>query len=197
MTNAEVTHTGTAALRTHFEAYFRCSLLRAWQSDLTRQWLLTLAEFYSGLQKLRALSLKKAILFAQCVVIPTAEHLHSETRREYLLIPARTCNQTMILKSQHTLFAHLHSFQLNTDNWHSHWVHYQQAGSNWETMALGKEESTRKQKPLQDQAWRELHVYVPNQEVRTDLGITASLLSLPVGTESTVLRRNTAASNLI
>lgn len=112
------------------------------------------------------------------------------------LIPARTCNQTMILKSQHTLFAPLHSFQLNTANWHSHWARYQRAGCNLETMALGKEESKRKHKPLQDQAWRELHVYVPNQEVLTDLGITASLLSLPTGTESTVLRRNTAASNL-
>lgn len=101
---------------------------------------------------------------------------HSETKRECQPIPARTLNQTMILRSQHTLFAYLYCFQPSTHNWHSHWARYQQAWSHLEAMALGKEASKRKCKTLQDQAWRESRACVPNREVCTYPGITARLV---------------------
>lgn len=185
-------HTGTTAHRTGLKLTSDVPFRRL--TDYTKQWWPVLKQFLSDLQKLQAPGLEeKAILFAQCVVGPTTGHQHSETRRECHSIPARTLSQTMILKSQHMLFAHLHCLQPNTDNWHSHWARYQQAWSHLEAMALGKEGSKRKHKTLQDWAWRESHICIPNWEVCTDPGIMALLLSLPTGTEPTVLRRNATA----
>lgn len=161
MTNAGVLSYSQWDSCTHdtFEAYFRCSLLSS-QNVLAGDYQLShsFCQAFKNFKPPAWSQHENTHAFAQHEVRPTAECHHTETRRERHPIPARTLSQQLILKSQHTMFTHLHCFQLNTDNWHSHWACYQPAWSHLKATALGKEGSKRKHKISRDWTWQ---VYAP------------------------------------